>query len=90
MLILCSIVVSCEGLLSKEASCFIKHLGKKLADKWRRPHSTTMNLLRTRFAINLVKLKSRCVRGACASLDCMSHKFDWEDGAGLRLFQTLA
>ena len=32
-------VVSCEGLLGKEADTFLKRLSKKLADKWRHPYS---------------------------------------------------
>jgi len=82
-------VVSCEGLFGKEASFFMKRLGKKLADKWRRPYSSTISLLRTRFAINLVRSKHRCIRGARTSLDFISQKLDWEDGAGLQFFSTL-
>ena len=67
----------------------MKRLAKKLADKWRRPYSSTVGLLRTRFAINLVKSKHCCIRGARTSLDFISHKLDWEDGAGLQFFSTL-
>lgn len=82
-------VVSCEGLFGKEADFFMKRLAKKLADKWKRPYSTTISLLRTRFAINLVRSKNRCIRGARSSVTSMSFPIDWEDGAGLNLFSTL-
>ena len=82
-------VVSCEGFFGKEANFFIKRLAKKLADEWRRPCSSTINLLRTRFAINLVRSKHRCLRGARSSVTSMSFPIDWEDGAGLNLFSTL-
>ena len=36
-------VVSCEGLLGKEVDTFLKHLSKKLADKWRRPYSRAVS-----------------------------------------------
>ena len=67
----------------------MKHLSKKLADKWCHLYSSTVGLLRTRFAINLVKSKHRCIRGAKTSLDFISYKLDWEDGAGLQFFSTL-
>ena len=82
-------VVSCEGLFGKEATFFMKRHAKKLADKWRRSYSSTIGLLRTRFAINLVRSKHRCIRGARTSLDTVSYQVDWEDGAGLRFFSTL-
>ena len=81
--------VSCEGMFGREASFFMKRLAKKLADKWNRPYSNTISLLKTRFAINLVRSKQRCIRGARTSLDLISHKFDWEDGAGLQFFSSL-
>ena len=67
----------------------MKRLAKKLADKWNRPCSSTIGLLRTRFAINLVRSKNRCIRGARTPCDLMSHKLDREDGAGFRLFTSL-
>ena len=84
-----SFVVSCEGLYGKEASFFMKRLAKHLADKWNCPYSSTISLLRTRFAISLVRSKNRCLRGACISPHKISYPCDWEDSAGLRFFSTL-
>lgn len=69
-------VVSCKGMFGKEASFFMKRLAKKLEDKWNRPCSNAINLLRTRFAANLVRSKHRCIRGARTSLDLISHEFN--------------
>ena len=82
-------VVSCKRLFGKEASFFIKRLAKKLADKWNQPYSLTISLLRTRFAVNLVRSKHHCIHGTRTSLDFMSYKLDWEDGVGLQFFSTL-
>ena len=57
-------VVSCEGLMGKEADAFVSRLAKKLSLKWSRPHSRTVSFVRTRFAISLVRAKNRCIRGS--------------------------
>lgn len=67
-------MIACEGLFGKEASFFMKRMAKKLADKWRRPYSSAVG---------------RCIRGARTSLDFITHKFEWEDGAGLQFFSAL-
>ena len=82
-------VVSCEGMLGKEASTFLNRLGKSLSDKWKRPYSTTISFVRTRFAIALVRAKNKCFRGSRIHTNTISHKFTWEDGAGLNLYSTL-
>lgn len=64
-------------------------LAKRLADKWNRPYSSTISLLRTRFAISLVRSKNRCLRGARISTNKISYPCDWEDCAGLRFFSAL-
>ena len=45
-------VVSCEGILGKEANVFLKRLSKNLADKWHRPYAQTLSFVKTRFAIS--------------------------------------
>ena len=83
-------VVSCEGLMGKEADTFISRLAKKLSLKWSRPYSRTVSFVRTRFAISLVRAKNRCIRGSRIPTNIISRRIDWEDGAGLGLFRTLA
>ena len=82
-------VVSCEGLLGKEADVFLKRLAMKLAEKWHRPYSQTVSFVKTRFAISLVRAKNRCLRGSGISTGRISYRVDWEDRAGLGLYSTL-
>ena len=82
-------VVSCEGMLGKEADVFLKNLAKKLAKKWERPYSRTIAFVRTRFAISMVRAKNRCLRGSRIMTNSISRRVDWEDGAGLTLYSTL-
>ena len=81
--------VSCECMLGKEADVFFKRLSMKLAEKWHRPYSQTVSFVKTRFAISLVRAKNRCFRGSIIPTERISHRVDWEDGAGLGLYSTL-
>ena len=51
-------VVSCDGLLEREADVFLKRLSQKLADKWHRPYAQTSSFVKTRFAISLDRAKN--------------------------------
>ena len=82
-------VVSCEGMLGKEADVFLKRLSMKLAEKWHRPYSQTVSFVKTRFAISLVRAKNRCIRGSRIPTGRICHRVDWDDGAGLGLYSTL-
>ena len=82
-------VVSCEGLLGKEADVFLKRLSMKLAEKWHRPYSQTVSFVKTRFAISFVRAKNRCLRGSRIPTGRISHRVDWEDGARLGFYSTL-
>ena len=82
-------VVSCEGMMGREANSFIRRLSKRLSKKWFRPYSKTVSFVRTRFAISLVRAKNRCLRGSRIMTDSISRRVDWEDGAGLGFFSTL-
>jgi len=82
-------VVSCEGLLGKEADVFLKRLSTKIADKWHRLYSQTISFVKARFAISLVRAKNRCFRGSRIPTGRISHRVDWEDGAGLGFYSTL-
>ena len=82
-------VVSCEGMMGREADSFIRCLSKRLSKKWFRPYSKIVNFVRTRFAISLVRAKNRCLRGSRIMTDSISKRVDWEDGAGLGFFSTL-
>ena len=86
---LTSFVVSCEGLLGKEASTFLQGLSKRLSDKWNLPYYTTISFVRARFSIALVRAKNRFIRGSRILSSYVSQEINWEDGTGLCLFSTL-
>ena len=52
----------------------------KLAEKWH---------VKTRFAISLIRAKNSCLHGSRIPTGRISHRIDWEDGAGLGLYSTL-
>ena len=81
--------VSCEGMLGREADCFIKRIAMKLARKWSRPYSQVVSFAKTRFAISLVRAKNRCLRGSRIRPEAMSFRVQFDDGAGLGLYSTL-
>ena len=81
--------VSCEGMLGREADCFIKRIAMKLARKWSRPYSQVVSFVKTRFAISLVRTKNRCLRGSRIRPEAMSFRVQFDDGAGLGLYSTL-
>ena len=83
------VVVSCEGLLGKEGSTFLKRHGKRLPDKWNQPYSTTISFVRKIFAIALVRAKNRCFRCSRIYSSAVSHKYNWDDGVGLNLYSAL-
>ena len=61
----------------------------KLAEEWHRPYSQTLSFVKICFAISLVRAKNRCLRGSRIPTGRISHRVDWEDGAGLGLYSTL-
>ena len=83
------IVISCEGMMGREASIFFKRLAMKISEKWHQPYSQVISFVRTRFAIALVRAKNRCLRGSRISTHRISAKMQWEDGSGLGLYSTL-
>jgi hypothetical protein len=82
-------VVSCEGMLGREADCFLKRIAMKLATKWSSPYSQVVGFIKTRFAISLVRATSRCLRGSRIKPEAMSFRVSFDDGAGLGLYSTL-
>ena len=82
-------VVSCEGIIGREAKNFMKRLSMRLAEKWKQPYSQTVSFVRTRFYIALVRAKNRCFCGFRVLTKRISNKIDWEDGDGLDLYSTM-
>jgi hypothetical protein len=79
-------VVSTDGLLGREASCFAKRLSQKLAIKWHRPLSHVTGYVKTRLSIAIIRATHLCLRGSRIPTHKMSRQPLWEDGAGLALF----
>ena len=74
--------------LEKKRISFTR-LTMKLAEKCHRPYYQTVSFVKSRFAVSLVRTKKRCIRGSTISTNRISHRVDWEDGAGLGLYSTL-
>ena len=68
-------MVSVDGVMGgREASSVINRLGGKLAYKWSKPYSTTLNWIRARTAFAIIRANNRCIRG------CRSK---WGSGLGI-------
>jgi hypothetical protein len=75
-------VASTDGLLGKELSTL-------LAEKWKKPYSEICGYVNARMSIAMVRATHLCVRGSRILTSQMSnHRPQWEDKAGLGLFQT--
>ena len=82
-------VVTTEGMLGREADCFLKRVAMKLAKKWSRPYSQVVGFIKTRFAVALARAKSRCIRGSRIKPERSSFRVQFDDGAGLGLYSTM-
>ena len=81
-------VVSTDGMLSYEANNLIKQLAKKLAEKWSLHYSQICGLIRARVSIAIARATHLCLRGSRNSARKISHRVQWDDGAGVGLFET--
>ena len=75
-------VVTTDGVLQREGEHFVKRLAARLADKWAKPYSTTMNFVRTQLSLSILRATNHCLRGARRKLSALH----FEDGAALPLF----
>lgn len=58
--------VSVDGLVGPEFSLFVKCLSDRLAAKWEQPYCSTINWIRTKLSIALVRASNLCIRGTRA------------------------
>ena len=79
-------VVSCDGVLGKEAKVVLQNLAGRLAKKSGKPYSETSNFMKSRMSIAIVRATHLCIRGSRTPTSRMSQHPQWEDGAGLSLF----
>ncbi len=81
-------VVSTDGMLGYEANNLLKLLSLKLSEKWQLPYSQVCGLVRSRVSIAIARATHLCVRGSRIPASKISRKVQWDDGAGVGLFET--
>ena len=81
-------VVSTDGMMGTEADNLIKRIAKLLAEKWSLPYSQVCGLVRARMSIAIARTTHMCLCGSRVPASRTSRRPQWEDGAGVSLFQT--
>uniref|UniRef100_A0A1X7UZP3 Uncharacterized protein n=1 Tax=Amphimedon queenslandica TaxID=400682 RepID=A0A1X7UZP3_AMPQE len=56
--------ISVDGLMGKEATCFVKRIGDGLSSKWNKPYSEVVCWLRTRLSFAIIRASILCLGGA--------------------------
>ena len=74
------IVVSVDGVLGREAECFIQLLANKIAQKWKKTYAEVAGWIRARLSFAILRATNVCLRG-CRTKWRSGTGFD--DGAGL-------
>jgi hypothetical protein len=81
-------VCSVDRLLGRKAPTFAKQLAAKLMKKWQRSYSQTCGYVNARLSIAIIQATHLCLRGSRIPTSKISTRFpQWEDGAGLALFE---
>jgi hypothetical protein len=81
-------VFSMDGLLGREAKTFSKSPAAKLANKWEKSHSQACGCFNARLSMAIVGAMHLCTRGSRVPVHKISIRYpQWEDGAGLSLFE---
>ena len=68
-----------DGLVAPEMSSFMKRLADRLAVKWDLSYSVTINWLRSRLSIALLRATNLCIRGSRTKWRGLA----FEDGGGI-------
>ena len=77
--------MSTDGLVGREAKELLKRLSLRLSDKWEQPYSVVRGFVNARISIAIVRATQLCLQGSRVSASKISHRFQWEDSAGLGL-----
>lgn len=80
-------VVSADGLLGNEAQSVLQNLSARFAEKSGKSYSAVCGFMRAHMSIAIVRATHLCLRGSRIPTSFMSHRPQWEDGAGLNLFR---
>jgi hypothetical protein len=81
-------VMSTYRMVGCEAKEPLKRLSLRLSDKWQQPYSAVQGFINARISIVIVRAAHLCLRGSHVPISKISGRFQWEDSAGLGLFQT--
>ena len=68
------LVVSVDGVLGREAECFIKLLAEKIAIKWKKSYPEVAGWIRARLSIAILRATNLCLLGS---------RTKWRSGAAI-------
>jgi hypothetical protein len=82
-------VCSVDGMLGREAKTFAQRLAAMLANRWEKSYSQVCGYVNSRLSISIVRATHLCMRGGSrVPVHKISIRYpQWEDGAGLSLFE---
>ena len=81
-------VTSVYGLMDVEAAATLNRIASILATKWWQTYSRMCGYVKSRIAINLVRVTHQCIQGSRVTEYRTSVQLpQWEDGTGLNLFR---
>jgi len=83
-------VVSTDGLIGIEGRSLLKQISRKLAAKWEQPYSVVCGFVNARINFAILRAANLCIRGSRVPASKMSRRVQWQDGAGLGLFDNIA
>ena len=82
-------VVSTDGLIGREAKSLLKQIALRLTAKWEQPYSVVRGFVNARINLAILGATNLCIRGSRVPASKMSKRVQWQDGAGLGLFETV-
>ena len=80
-------VVSCDGLIGREAEGLLRRLLELLSNKWDQPYSVTHGYVKSRIGFAIVCATNYCLRGPRIPGTYICPKVKWEGGSGLGLYR---
>ncbi len=82
-------VVSTDGLIGREGKSLLTRIAIRLAAKWEQPYSVVRGFVSARINLAILRATNLCIRGSRVPASKMSKRVQWQDGAGLGLFETV-
>jgi hypothetical protein len=81
-------VCSVDGMLGREAKTFALRLAAKLTNKWEKSNSQVCGCVNARLSTAIVRATHLCMRRSRVPVHKIRIRYpQWEDGAGLSLFE---